>query len=89
MGFSRDNMLRLKQIAGSIFIIIAVVLFIASDIVYTNHYQKAISSASNFSSLFTGIFWFLIGIIAGAIFFAIGLIWVYPKGAKWLAERGK
>ncbi len=78
-----------KQIAGSIFIVIAIALFIASDVVYTNYYHKAISSVSNFGSLFTGIFWFFIGIIIGAVLFAIGLIWVYPKGAKWLAERGK
>ncbi|MCL5100264.1 MAG: hypothetical protein M1158_04080 [Candidatus Marsarchaeota archaeon] len=79
----------MKQYLGSIFVAIAIILFVASDIVYTNYYHKAVSSVSNFGSLFTGIFWFFIGIIAGAIFFAIGLIWVYPKGAKWLAERGK
>lgn len=82
-------MLKPKQIIGSVFIVIAIILFILSDIVYTNYYHKAISSVSNFGSLFTGIFWFFIGITAGTVLFAIGLIWVYPKGAKWLAERSK
>ena len=78
-----------KQIIGLFFIVIAIILFVASDMVYSQHYNKAISNVSNFGSLFTGIFWFFIGIIAGAILFAIGLIWAYPNGAKWLAKRGK
>jgi hypothetical protein len=78
-----------KQIIGSVFIIIALVLFILSYITYLNSYHKAVSNVSDFGFLFSGIFWFLVGVIVGAVFFALGLIWLWPRGAKWMAERGK
>ncbi|MEM0143752.1 MAG: hypothetical protein QXL94_07400 [Candidatus Parvarchaeum sp.] len=77
-----------KQIVGSIFIVIALVLFIMSYNTYIYSYYKATSNISNFGFLFSGIFWFFVEIVIGAIFLAIGLIFVYPKGAKWIAERG-
>ncbi|MEM3416261.1 MAG: hypothetical protein QW530_01380 [Candidatus Micrarchaeaceae archaeon] len=78
-----------KQIVGSIFIVIALIFFILSYTTYINSYHKATSNISNFGFLFSGIFWSFVDIVIGAIFLAIGLIWAYPKGAKWIAERGK
>ncbi|MCL5101988.1 MAG: hypothetical protein M1544_01360 [Candidatus Marsarchaeota archaeon] len=82
-------MTKLKQIFGSVFIIIALAIFTLSYITYLNSYHKAVSSVSDFGFLFSGIFWFFVGIITGAVFFALGLIWVWPRGAKWLVDRGK
>ena len=78
-----------KQITGSVFIIIGIALFILSYITYLNGYHKAVSNVSDFGFLFSGIFWFFVEAIVGAVFFALGLIWVWPRGAKWLADRGK
>ena len=78
----------IKQLAGLVLIIIAVVILVLSYNAYMTGYHKTIST-SNFTFLFSGIFWDLIGIIIGAILIAIGLILAYPKGAKWLANRNR
>lgn len=78
----------IEQLAGLVLIIIAVIIVVLSYNAYMIGYHKTIST-SNFTFLFSGIFWDLIGIIIGAILIAIGLILAYPKGAKWLANRNR
>ena len=75
-----------KQLAGIVLIIIAVVIFAFSYNAYITGYHKTIST-SNFTFLFSGIFWDLVGIIIGAILIAIGLILAFPNVARWLADR--
>ena len=71
---------------GLVLIIIAAVFPVFSYDAYMTGYHKTIST-SNFTFLFSGIFWDLIGIFIGAVLIAIGLILAYPKGARWLANR--
>ncbi len=77
---------RIRQIAGLVLIIIAIVILVFSYNAYITSYHKTINT-SNFTFLFSGIFWDLVGIIIGAVLIAIGLILAYPKGARWLANR--
>ena len=79
-------MLTIKQIAGIILIIVAIVILVFSYNAYMTGYNKTIST-SNFIFLFSSIFWDLIGILISAILIAIGLILAYPKGARWIANR--
>ncbi len=81
-------MLNPKQIVGIILIIVAIVIFVLSYNTYITNYHKTIST-SNFTFLFSGMFWDLVGIIIGAIIFGIGLILAYPKGVRWLANRNR
>ena len=76
----------IKQISGLVLIVVAIVILIFSYNAYITGYHKEIST-SNFTFLFSGIFWDLIGIFVSAILIAIGLILAYPKGARWLANR--
>jgi di/tricarboxylate transporter len=78
--------MNIKQISGLVLIAVAVVILIFSYNAYITVYHKTIST-SNFTFLFSGIFWDLIGIFISAILIAIGLILAYPKGARWLANR--
>ena len=80
--------MNIKQVVGIILIIIAIVIFFFSYNTYITNYHKTVSTY-NFTFLFSGIFWDLVGIIIGAIFFGIGLILTYPKGVRWLVSRGK
>ena len=77
-----------RQITGVILIIVAIVILALSYNAYLTSYHKTIST-SNFTFLFAGIFWDLVGILIGAVLIAIGLILAYPKGARWVALRGK
>ena len=77
-----------KQITGLVLIIVAIVVLVLSYNAYTAGYHKTIST-SNFTFLFSGIFWDLVGILIGAVLIAIGLILAYPKGARWLANRNR
>ena len=81
-------MVALKKITGLIFIIAAIVILVLSYNAYITSYHKTIST-SNFTFLFSGIFWDLVGILIGAVLIAIGLILAYPKGARWLANRNR
>ena len=83
-----DIMLHLKQITGLVLIIVAIFILVLSYNAYITGYHKTIST-SNFTFLFSGIFWDLVGIIIGAVLIAIGLILAYPKGARWLANRNR
>ena len=76
----------IRQISGLVLIIVAVVILIFSYNAYITGYHKTIST-SNFTFLFSGIFWDLIGVFVSAILIAIGLILAYPKGTRWLANR--
>jgi len=82
------SVVNLKQIIGLVFIIIGIASFILSYNAYINGYHKAVSNISNFSALFVGIFWFLVFLIIGAVFFAIGIILFNPKWAKRIAKKG-
>ena len=82
------NMSKPRQITGVILIIVAIVILALSYNAYLTSYHKTIST-SNFTFLFAGIFWDLVGILIGAVLIAIGLILAYPKGARWVALRGK
>ncbi|MCL5093314.1 MAG: hypothetical protein M1128_02510 [Candidatus Marsarchaeota archaeon] len=75
-----------RHIAGPVLIFIAIVILVFSYNAYITGYNKTIST-SNFTFLFSGIFWDLVGILIGAVLIAIGLILAYPKGARWLANR--
>ena len=77
-----------RQITGLVLISIAIVILVLSYNAYITGYHKTIST-SNFTFLFSGIFWDLVGIFTSAILIAIGLILAYPKGARWLALGGK
>ena len=77
-----------RQITGVILIIVAIVILALSYNAYLTSYHKTIGT-SNFTFLFAGIFWDLVGILIGAVLIAIGLILAYPKGARWVALRGK
>ena len=77
-----------RQITGVILIIVAIVILALSYNAYLTSYHKTIST-SNFTFLFAGIFWDLVGILIGAVLIAIGLILAYPKGARWLANRNR
>ena len=81
-------MVALKQIIGLVLIIVAIVILALSYNAYITSYHKTIST-SNFTFLFAGIFWDLVGILIGAVLIAIGLILAYPKGARWLANRNR
>ncbi len=76
----------IRQVAGVILIIVAIVILVLSYNAYMSGYHKTIST-SNFTFLFSGIFWDLVGIFTSAILIAIGLILAYPKGARWVANR--
>ena len=79
---------KIRQLVGLVMIFIAIVILALSYNAYLTSYHKTIST-SNFTFLFSGIFWDLVGILMGAVLIAIGLILAYPKGARWLARRGK
>ncbi len=81
-------MVGLKQIIGLVLIIVAIVILALSYNAYITSYHKTIST-SNFTFLFSGIFWDLVGILIGAVLIAIGLILAYPKGARWIANRNR
>ena len=81
-------MLGLKKITGVVLMLVAIVILVLSYNAYMAGYHKTIST-SNFTFLFSGIFWDLVGILIGAVLIAIGLILAYPKGARWIALRGK
>ena len=81
-------MVEARQIIGLVLIIAAIALLVFSYNAYLTSYHKTIST-SNFTFLFAGIFWDLVGILIGAVLIAIGLILAYPKGARWIALRGK
>ena len=83
-----DIMLHLRQITGLFLIFVAIVILVFSYNAYITGYHKTIST-SNFTFLFSGIFWDLVGILIGAVLIAIGLILAYPKSAKWLANRDR
>ena len=76
----------IRQVAGVIFIIVAIVILAFSYNAYITSYHKTIST-SNFTYLFFGILLDLVGIIIGVVLIAIGLILAYPKSARWLANR--
>jgi di/tricarboxylate transporter len=76
----------IRKISGLVLIAVAVVILIFSYNAYITGYHKTIST-SNFTFLFSGIFWDLIGIIVSAVLIAIGLILAYPEGARWVAKR--
>ncbi len=88
INISSELMVELKRIAGVVLIGVAIFIFALSYNAYMSGYNKTIST-SNFTFLFSGIFWDLVGIIVGAVLFAIGLILAYPKGAKWIANRNR
>ena len=75
-----------KQLVGLALIIIAIVILAFSYNAYLTSYHKTIST-SNFTFLFSGIFWDLVGILIGAVLIAIGLILAYPKGARWIVNK--
>ncbi len=75
-----------KQLVGLALIIIAIVILAFSYNAYLTSYHKTIST-SNFTFLFYGIFWDLVGILIGAVLIAIGLILAYPKGARWIVNK--
>ena len=77
-----------RQITGFVLIIVAIVILVLSYNAYLTSYHKTIST-SNFTFLFSGIFWDLVGILIGAVLIAIGLILAYPKGARWIANRNR
>jgi uncharacterized membrane protein len=77
-----------KQGIGPVLILIAIVILVFSYNAYITSYHKTLSTA-NFTFLFSGIFWDLVGILIGAVLIAIGLILAYPKGARWLANRDR
>ncbi len=77
-----------NQFVGLVVILVAIVILVLSYNAYIDGYHKTIST-SNFTFLFSGIFWDLVGILIGAVLFAIGLILAYPKGARWLANRNR
>ena len=79
---------KIRQITGIVLIIVAIVILILSYNAYITSYHKTIST-SNFTFLFSGIFWDLVGILIGAVLIAIGLILVYPRVARWLANRNR
>ena len=81
-------MVALKKITGLVLIIVAIVILVLSYNAYLTSYHKTIST-SNFTFLFSGIFWDLVGILIGAVLIAIGLILAYPKGARWIANRNR
>ena len=81
-------MVGFRQSMGFVFIIAAIVILVFSYNAYLISYHKTIST-SNFTFLFSGIFWDLVGILIGAVLIAIGLILAYPKGARWLANRNR
>jgi di/tricarboxylate transporter len=68
--------------------VVVIVVLVFSYNAYITGYHKTIST-SNFTFLFSGVFWDLIGIIIGAVLIAIGLILAYPKGARWIANRNR
>ena len=78
----------IRQIVGFVLIGASVVIFFLSYTAYMAGYREALK-ISNFTYLFSGIFWDLLGIIIGAVLIAIGLILAYPKGARWLANRNR
>ena len=79
---------KIRQLAGLFLIFMAIVILVFSYNAYITGYHKTIST-SNFTFLFSGIFWDLVGISIGAVLIAIGLILAYPRGAKWLANRNR
>lgn len=79
---------KLKEVFGIILIILAIAFFILSYTAYINGYHKSISSISNFSYLFTGIFWSIVWLFVAAVLFAIGLILAKPEWARWIVRRG-
>ena len=78
----------IRQLVGLVLIIVAIVILALSYNAYITGYHKTIST-SNFTFLFSGIFWDLVGIFIGAVLIAIGLILAYPKGARWIANRNR
>jgi len=81
------SVVNLKQIIGLVLIVVGIISFILSYSAYINGYHKVVSNVSNFSALFVGVFWSIVFLIIGAVFFAIGLILFNPKWAKWIAAR--
>ena len=80
--------MNIRQVTGVILIIVAIVILALSYNAYLTSYHKTISP-SNFTFLFSGVFWDLVGIFTSAILIAIGLILAYPKGARWIANRNR
>ena len=80
--------MNIRQVTGVILIIVAIVILALSYNAYLTSYHKTIST-SNFTFLFSGVFWDLVGIFTSAILIAIGLILAYPKGARWIANRNR
>ena len=81
-------MVGFRQSMGFVLIIAAIVILVFSYNAYITSYHKTIST-SNFTFLFSGIFWDLVGIFISAILIAVGLILVFPKGVSWIANRNR
>ncbi len=62
--------MNIRQVTGVILIIVAIVILALSYNAYLTSYHKTIST-SNFTFLFSGVFWDLVGIFTSAILIAI------------------